>query len=350
MNGKSTYVVKQTSYSQDKEAIVSLWLEGFRGMNEDRAQQRFLWMYKNNPAGEGLFFVLYDAQNKDVAGVQCLGMRNCSSSAGDLKSGIMADLVVGQKHRSLGPALQLVKGVIAQSSHAADILYGFPNKKAQLIFKRGGYKELGGMVRYAKVLRSNRYLSDRVPSWLSPLVAPAINSTLRLHSAATMLASKASVTGEWVEQFDTRFDHLWAENKHRFRMISNRSAATLNWRYGCGPDRENWKIFTISHNKVLLGYIVASLNNEAAVVSDFAFSGSTRNLFNLFSQFVWQASKHGCQSISLEFLGDQRLISRLGRLGFRPREEQPVYWMPFHEKLATFGVNDCYLTGFDRDT
>lgn len=350
MISKSSYIVEQTSYSQCRNSIISLWTEGFKGMNENRADKRFLWMYKNNPAGNGLFFILRDVRDNEVVGIQCLGKRAWNGTAGELKLGTMADLVVEQKQRSLGPALQLVKGVISQSAQAVDVLYGFPNRKAQVIFKRSGYKELGGMVRYAKVLRSNRYLSGKVPAWLSPLIASTINLAIHSYGITSMLLSKMTVKGEWVDHFDARFDGLWEKNKRQFPMISDRSAKVLNWRYFSGPDKKNWKIFIISRGNEILGYIVANINNGTAIISDFAFNGSTKNLFYLFSQFIWRVLRLGCQSVTFEFFGDKNIVSQLGRLGFQPRESHPIHFLLCNDKLAGIEECDWYVTGFDRDT
>src|SRR5687768_3975819 len=77
--------------------------------------------------------------------------------APDLRAGVLADLAVDRPHRSVGPALALAREAKAWTLGNLDLAYGFPNKLAEGVFKRVGYKVLGTMPRYARVLRHAGY-------------------------------------------------------------------------------------------------------------------------------------------------------------------------------------------------
>ena len=350
VNEKTNYDVTVGDYSRDRKTILSLWLEGFEQIDKAYAESKLSWMYQNNPMGAGLVYFLRDRNTQSEVGVQSLGLRDWRFGNKQFKSGIMADFVVNKKHRSLGPALQLLRAVVAEGEQVLDIIYGFPNKKAQPIFKRAGYKELGGMARYAKVLCSKRLLQERVPAWLVPLAVLIVDSFIRLQGVSNMLLNSLTVKGEWLDTFDERFDDLWEKDKGREVLVSDRSAKVLKWRFKVGLDRQNWKIFAISNKEELLGYIVANTSGNVWVVGDFYARGEGTELQQLLSLFCWQAIRKRCESISLEFYGMQQVKTQLVQTGFQKREENPIYYVPCDERLESAKELQWYITGFDRDT
>lgn len=348
--GGTAYDVRPASYCSDSEAILALWFEGFDDVELDVMREKLGWMYLNNPAGEGLSYLLCDSASGEAAGVQCLGARNWRYGGEDFSSGIMADFVVGQKHRSLGPALQLLKTVVSEGKKSLDIIYGFPNRKAQPVFRRAGYLELGRLSRYAKVLRSRRFLQGRLRPWLIPMASCLIDWGFAIKRRLGQFSARIFIQGEWLDDFDQRFDQLWEEGRKDSSLVSERSVEVLNWRFFLGPNKQDWKIFTIKNNTDLLAYIVFMVVDKVVIVGDFYAADPVQRLPQLFSLFSVEAAGLGCESISLEFFGCEAVCEQLAKAGFKRREDNPVYYLPCNQKLASLGRLDWYITGFDRDT
>ena len=71
-----------------------------------------------------------------------------------IEAGVLVDLAVSPAHRTLFPALLLQKSLLAAGLEAREVLYAFPNQKAAAVFQRAGYRHIGLMTRYVRVLRT----------------------------------------------------------------------------------------------------------------------------------------------------------------------------------------------------
>jgi len=347
---KTNYEVKLGHFGKDADDIMALWCEGFDNVTIDIAKRKLAWSYTDNPSGEGLAFLLRDVDKGETAGVYCLGFRDWNSSGSPYKSGIMADYVVGQKHRSLGPALKLLKSIVSVADTSVDFIYGFPNEKALPVFRRAGYQELGRIGRYAKMLRSKRILKERAPAPLIPLIAPIIDGFIRINLMGRNLLVCKKIKAEWSESFDKRFDKLWDFNRTQCALTSNRSANILKWRFESDAEQNDWRIFTIvNEGDELLGYIVVKIVEKVAVVGDFYAKNSGKNFQQLFLLFSLQALNLGCDSISVEFYGLPLVVTHLDMAGFKLRDDNAIYYLPCNEQHTMSNDSQWYVTSYDRD-
>lgn len=343
-----TYHIAAVDPVTHKEQVVALWVNGFDALSEMQAGDKLAWTHQHNPAGSGLMCLMHASSSETAVGVQSLGHRRWFAGATAYDSVILGDFVVDKAHRSLGPAMQLQRAALQISEHQFSFAYGFPNKKSEPVLQRIGVEKLGAAVRYARVIRSTRFLRDKLPAWLLPVVAPVLDAGLAAYDAVFAALNKGAAQGEWLTRFDDRFDRLWQQRGLDDYVMSDRSAAVLNWRYsqqGVTP-----QIFAVSEHGELLGYVVVMLRESVVVVSDFLVRAPLRhNLRRVKALFLHEVRRMNFETVSLEFFGGDEVVAVLNSLHFRARETHPFYFRPA-QGGCDVRDNQWYVTGFDRDT
>ena len=101
-----------------------------------------------------------------------------------LNAAAIADFAVARDHRSLGPALMLIRAIASLGSERFDLVYGLPNPSATAVCRRGGLRQIGAVQRYVKVLRWQYLLARRVPSWMAHLLSALVEPARRIQAGA----------------------------------------------------------------------------------------------------------------------------------------------------------------------
>ena len=80
----------------------------------------------------------------------------------EARGSLLANLMVAQAHRSVWPALSLVRGLLRDSREfgTVDFLYGDPNEKALAILKAVGFRSVGELRRFVLPLTDQRRSVD----------------------------------------------------------------------------------------------------------------------------------------------------------------------------------------------
>lgn len=348
-----TYSVRRGHAASEIAHIQALWAGAFASLQHEAAAAKINAQYLHNPAGDGECFFLDVSDETDPVGVQCLVMRRFRKDGVDLKAGTMADYVVDSRHRSLGPALQLMKTCITHGNATLDFLFGFPNKKAEPIFKRVGLSALAKLTRHAKLMRSREFLKNRLTQTraapLLPVLVPIANLALMALDAWQAFSLGRDWRWQNVDSFGAEFDTLWQRTSLPGVVVGDRSRAMLHWRY---PQRNRHHIAAgYLADGQLGGYVVWSVKEGLLVLHDFYCHDADNKLTGMLTSFAWHHRHTGANSISLEFNGPAALRSALHAAGFRPRDENPVFMLPGQAStLANLGGDHLYLTSYDRDS
>ena len=178
-------------------------------------EQKFQWLYRDAPEASDLVFVLEAIANGQsiIVGTNGLAPRRFRVAGRDARAAISCDLAVDRAHRSLLPALSLVRAVREEGAARFDFVYGFPNGKAEGVLKRAGFRELGRARRWAKVLRHARYVERLSPR---PDASALVRMVSSNRSAAWM---GATILDAW-RAAALSFDAARVAAKHRFRSHS----------------------------------------------------------------------------------------------------------------------------------
>ena len=347
------YRVRPADLDTEASLIQALWSQNFVALNEKTGAAKFDAQYRHNPAGKGECLFLEEQASATVIGVQGLIRRRFVHGADLLVAGVMADYAVNAPHRSLGPALQLMKSCIAHGRQTLDFLYGFPNPRSQAIFQRAGLLPTGTISRYVKPLRSREFLTRSLSArWrvVLPVLTVLVDVAMRLGETWRQLRYGQQWQWRQCEHFDEEFDRSWLGGERGNMVMGERSRDMLAWRYP-NPAMRRIAVVRDPKNGEPVGHVIWQRNGLMLSILDVYCRRPDHQLLGLLCGFSRQVRHLPATSLSMEFKGPANLRLALKRAGFHPRED-----CPFHAILgeaSSIGELDAevfYLTSFDRDS
>lgn len=333
--------------------LLRLWAANLRSMGGG-GPSKLDWYYREAPTGRGRAIVLraHDEHGESVVGCQGLGFRRVLCGGRAVQAALLADLAVDERHRTLFPALALVRRARAVAAGAADFQYGFPNQAAVGLFRRLAFHPLGSMARHARVLRFSPYLAPLVRV---PLVAKVGGAVLDAGDAALRALPRLRAALRFRVAFlgapDPRFDALFDEARRHYGVIADRGRDFLRWRFFAGRTPAELATLVRRKDGALRAYAVVMRRGDAAHLSDF-LAGSEPELETLLTLLSPLLRARGFSSVSARFLGTARIPRLLERCRFRRRDaDRTVVLAPGREPLsaALTDVESFYLTDADED-
>lgn len=343
-----TYTIEEADLSAAADSIKSLWVDNLAGHTPETAEAKLAMGYLDNPAGRGTAILLYPDGQRDAKGVQGLHPRVFHLGGRRLRAVGLADYAVDAAHRTLGPALMLMRQGTRLGSERFDLVYGLPNAKAAPVCARAGLKRLGAMRRFAKPLATRAQLSKRMPGWLAGPIAPLLDQMLRVADAARALRERPRLRCRAARWDDAALGEMWSQREPSL-LLSERTASMLQWRFG-RHERGGWHLClaTDAAGKAR-GYVVWRLNDGFAEIGDFFALDPARLTAPLMLAFTRLARSSGAASMSVGFFGCPAVEEQLQRAGLQLRPgESPVFKAP--GASADLDSTECwYLTAFDND-
>lgn len=344
----------------DPERARTTVLEVWRGNLGDDARmpRKYDWFYLHAPAGLPLLHLLdhHDTAAATppgtgtpsaaaVVGACALGQRRMLHRGAPVRAGVLVDLAVLPAHRSLGPALMLQQDLFAAGRARLDVLYGFPNPKAAPVFKRIGYRALGEMVRYVRVVRTAPYLRRRLPGALAPLAAlagPVLDIAQRL---------RTGMGGSLARNWSTRvpdLSALWTDSVKPEALTAIRENAYLRWRFDEAPDA-GFRHLLLSAGDRAEAWFATRSDGHTLHVLDFwqRGAGATPDASSLHALLA-AAHDDGHAAVSVELATSTERLQPWLALGFEARSRRPIFGHVSADSSqdATF---DLHLTSADED-
>ena len=284
---------------------------------------KLVWSHEDAPAGPGQRWLSRTsgatAYSTPVGGVG-FGVREVQVGTRSVRAELMGNLAVVAEHRTLRPALTLVRAVMAQMRGQAGLAYGLPNDSAVGGTHRVGFRLLGAHVRYAMVSRHAGYLRRHVRS---ALLARGLGLVLDLGRSAAV-SSRARRLGrnwtlQWVSGFDSRVDGLWEQARGEHAVVARRNAAFLTWRFLHHPWHES-QVAVVSpktSDERVTGYaIVERVRDVLHVRNLFARASELHIVIDL---LLAAAPRNGAAAISVACLEQRVLGPLLQARGFASR-------------------------------
>jgi hypothetical protein len=311
------YTILKADLKKNKEDILSLWKRNFPDLPEERYQ----WIYENNPAGPASCWLIKENRQNKIVGATSLFPRRILLNGKQVTAGIAGDFAIDKEHRSLGPALLLQKAALPKGSEIPfDFLYGFPNKISEPVLVKAGYKILGEVHSLTKPLKSYYYLKRHanLPVITKPL---SFLADLGLKISSKERYSKNSeYEFEALTSFDQRFDTFWDSVSAQFPMIGERTCSYLNWRY-IQSTHKNYQVLALirKSNRDIFGYIVYNIVDNKAHIADLLSLNINEVLYSLFSGFLLYQRTRGIDAVTISFAGAHALMKKLKQYGFSVR-------------------------------
>ena len=337
---------------EHRETVLNILNDTFEFFNKEGVKQKYRWLNDLNPVAESLTYLLVDTDKDKIIGTQSVCIREFVLGEQQGRSGTLIDFAVDKSYRSLGPAMQLLKGSTKSSADKLSFIYAYPNPKAAPVFKRAGAKVLGETRRMVRVLRGEKYLREKVPGILLTPVAAVLNSGLAMLDWLVSRSASGRYVASWQDTDNNALDELWQLAEFDGVLLSRRDAAVVAWRFRNGRDYSGLSrvLFRDRKSGKPVGYIIYTVDADTVKIQDFFMvRPDTALVIDLWRTFLWGIRKTGCSNVFMEFFGPEAVRRGLGKVGFIRRESAQVVVFPGTLEVPESEEN-WYLTGFDRDT
>ena len=315
----TAYKVRQSPPADAEREVLRVWTDNLDVECDPGA--KFRWTFReppNRPPSVFLLDAAGDGQSPEVVGTASVGERDFRIGDRRARAALLSELAVDRAHRSLFPAMRLVREVRRVWPERCDFAYGFPNDKAEKLFLRCGYQTLGRITRYARPLRHAPFLRRwRDLPVLTSAAGAALDAARLIAAAPAAVAARARYRLAWDVEVDDRFDALWDEAGASYRVIAARTAEFLRWRFLRHPETR-YRLVAMSEGDALRAYAVTSEVDGGCHVHD--LFGAPAALGALLDLAIPALYAGGARSVSVEFLGDPRIVALLGARGFRARK------------------------------
>lgn len=344
---KPAYVPTPGDARRDRDAVLAVWRGSALG-REERLAAKYDWFYLGCPFGQPLVRLLRHEPSKAIVGTAAAGPRRVLREGKELRAGVIVDMAVTTEHRSLGPAVTVLKSLMAAGESHFDLLYGFPNQKAVSVFKRVGYDKLGEIVRYARVLRYEDHLARvMAPAAALPLGLLLDGATALRQEIAARRGRARDLAVSWSDAAVPEMDDLWARSPHGDETIGVRDVAMLRWRFDTAPvPKTRYLLVRDARKGTLEAWFACQVDGRVLHVRDFWSIDAVEGVSQVFIDALLRAARRaGHAVVSVEQAGPAVRRAAWLDAGFMERGRRPVYgkWKP--------GTNggEIHLTSADED-
>jgi hypothetical protein len=365
--------IRPANLEQDRDLMVATLS---RYLTPTSNQDRFDWLYRQNPHGATRAWLAFDSDNGEVAGASAAFARRMIVNGDERAGWVLGDFCVAEKYRSLGPALQLQRATLQAVKEAgeAELCYDFPSRRLAAIYQRLGVSPAAHMVRLAKPVRLEQKFEQLFTAKSVAKPASLLGNAV-LHVADNRLRDRKSWEiavhqGDCGDEFTIFEKSIFANSlAHRNGTRRNgsdvgiravevraveiravevqRSAKYLNWRYLRHPLVRH-QILTARHAGELKGYLVFSCPDESAEIAEWRVGGDMRLLAALVGELAHILRKTGTMTLNAYLLDKDPRLPCLKKMGFWPRESNPM--MVYCPSSPSIFSSEWRLMYGDRDS
>lgn len=342
------------SVDEARTATIRTWRGNFSGSDELH-ERRFEALFVRSPFGLPALRFLVDGPSGRRVGVAALAPRMMSLGGNEVRVGVLSHLAINPEHRSLGPALMLLDGLLAAGQGCFDFVYGLPRNSggADAALRRAGLRPVGVMERHVKVLRHGNYLARRFPAALSP-VAHIGGWIADVSDRIREMSPGSGLQAEWVKVVDRRMDQIWATSGPGTALTATRDTRMLGWRFDQSADPiTRYLIVSDAASGEARAWFACDVDPRwpnILDVQDFwtAEPGGTPTPA-LVAALVRHARRDGYAAISIHICGPDASISSWRTAGFVGRGRQQIFGRWLNHEMRAGGPPDLHFTNIDLD-
>jgi SAM-dependent methyltransferase len=186
-----------------------------------------------------------------------------------------------------------------------------------------------------------------------------------LASAANPLLQSWSWRGSWARhtgaavrlqtecRFGNDYDELFARVAKNFRVISERNAKFLSWRFGQNPLHRELRIFRLEAENRLRGYAVVEFTGDGARMIDFLVEDHATDLRTLLAGVIRALRPKGICSVSVRANDHNPILPLLPAFGPTSLDTInsgiAIHASPAEEDRLVFDERNWFMTQADRD-
>lgn len=349
MNGPPPpYLAQPGNVGSDRDTVLAIWSGN---LGEDaRMAAKYDWFYLRSPFGPPLLELLYHHPTGTWVGACSIGRRRMMWQGKEIRSGLLVDLAVLPRHRSLGPALMMQMGLIESAREHLDLTLGFPNPKAAAVFRRIRYDKFSDMVRRVRVLRHGPYLRRRSPAWLASPAGWLLDLALAARDAWRGRGHPA-LDMQWADRAPPDMDELWSRSRPPRGLLAIRDLAFARWRYDDSPlEHVRYLLLRERASGRLAAWFATDLTGGTLHVRDYWSDDAGTGIGVRYVDALLRAARSSrATAISLSMAGSPERVAGWVSRGFVERGRRPVfgYWSEPPNQLPR--DLDIHLTSADED-
>lgn len=344
----SSHTVEEAQIETDAQEICRLWAENLPVGSMNNAREKLARGYRENPAGGGAIFALKDRATGSMAGIIGVHARTLFMGVQRFEACNLADYAVDRAHRTLGPALALMRMSLVAARERFRFVYALPNRSSLALCRRAGMTELGAMVRYAKVVSSSHQLAQHLPRPIALILAPIVDATLRLADVYRSARMGQRLRFEPGRLDSPELQRIWDRRPGSF-LLSDRSPPKQIWRHETAFPQ--WQVSIArdgaGHEQA---YVVWRIRAGLAIVGDFLAIDPTHATAPLLLGFARHARRNGAHGVVVSFFGSVVVTKGIRRAGFFALADsaEPVFALNAPPEAGA-GTHGWYFTAFDND-
>jgi Acetyltransferase (GNAT) domain len=341
--GAMSVYVREANLIDDGGILTDL---AHRYLNGNADENRFRWLYAENPFGPARAWIACEKQGEAI-GMAAVFPRRMYRNDNIVSGCVLGDLCISPKYRSVGPALQLQRACLACArSGEFAVAYDFPSTTMSSIYQHLGLSPIGKSVRLAKTLRADKKVERALRSQV--FARPA---TAAVNRALALADGKSSDGGDLEFRLEdvpcgSEYSRLAQQVGSSFGICTVRTAEYLNWRYWRNPGRQ-YEFLTARRGNRLLTYCAFTVSDVSATVAELFGDMAAQVVNGLLRELARSLRIRGVATVSVPLLSTDPRIGLLRKLGFWAREAVPV--MGFAGE-STLSSSQMFLMHGDRES
>jgi GNAT superfamily N-acetyltransferase len=347
------YRVEKGNVIADKRQIIDFWNRN----HERRLDEKYCWIYENNPHGTADAWLLREEGQTDLLGMMVAFPRRLIVHGEIRVAGVNGDFFVDSKHRTLGPAVKLVKTLMREVfAQGYELLYTFPNAKSNSVLKLAGFRKLGNMVRLALPRNVHDEFERRgISGWKLALATRVTNTVLRCVSPETWFLNTGRLQGKLESRLGSAYNVLWNRKRDAVTATVDKDAEYMNWKYGADPDDRNETFCVYDRSgAAMLGCVVYVAVGNSIEIRELITANERLNCPVLYLLLRY-LRRSGPKNLVVVLLEGSSLENELRDVGFIERHTGRDVYVLFPEEAANLSPLpqrpvDWMLMNSDEDT
>lgn len=303
-----------------KPQVVRLWRDHLGLVADPDLRSR--WLY---PAGDGershcLLLFAREGSAERLIGAAGVHPRTCWASGRAVRAGLHMDLVVDPAHRTLRPALLLVREARRFALERFELAYGFANPQSLPVFRRARYQVAGKTTRLARVLRHEEYVSRAGGKLVAPVAGAVLDYARIVGDLPRRVRAAREARLDWSESAPADLDPLFERARERHAFTVDRSQRFLRWRFEQEPLGGN--VFALLRRRGAKGELraYAVIRREGDMVRIRDLFGFPEDLGRLTDLLLPELRARGGRVASIELCLSGPTVATLESRGFQYRE------------------------------
>ncbi|MFK2930590.1 hypothetical protein [Dyella agri] len=346
------YEVIEGQLERDRDTVIGIW-RGHIGWR-DQLDRMYDVFYLNCPFGRPLLRLLRHRASGEIVGTVGAGPRPMLWQGREALAACASHFVVLPGHRSLKPAVGLIRAVALASQEHFAFGYAMTNLQGGAVGKRAGFAVAGQLLRHVKPLRYRGYASRVLPGPLGRAGGALLDGVLATGRRLRIPGQRSGLHVAWSDAVDPRMQALWEQSEHGSGLCTVRSTQMLEWRFLRLPAiRRRFLLVAPAPGAPLLAWFVCETNVRAAglmTVTDAWFAGGMREADRrAIRELARMGYEAGFDAIEARLAAAAPVHAAWRAEGFVVRGRQPLFVHGVDARRANEIGAGMHITDIEQD-